>query len=158
MSLTILPEICINCGACEFVCPTGAIHPPAPDAPHPAVFWIATNWCNDCDACVPVCPVDCILPDPDTIVCHGRGCPLKPGRDAPFAGWECTLLVDLCEACGHVKWRPDDSAPWRCVRCDETGTARCPKILRIEQGKTGPQPPRRGTDELYDLRGPAVAP
>ncbi len=73
MSYTILPDACINCGACEFCCPTEAIHPPAPLATQPAVFWIETYRCNDCGACTAVCTADCILPDPDTIACEGRG-------------------------------------------------------------------------------------
>ena len=67
MSHTILPDACINCGACEFCCPTEAIHPPDLTASQPAVFWIETYRCNDCRACIIVCTADCILPDPDTV-------------------------------------------------------------------------------------------
>jgi len=155
MSHTILADSCINCGGCEFICPTGAIHPPSFDVPHPAFFWIETHSCNDCGVCASVCPTDCILPDPDTIVCVGRGCPLAVERGGPFAGWECSRLEDRCDRCGHVLWRAAPEGVWRCLRCEPEPTARrqlCPKVMALERAKTGPTPPRRSAEELYALR------
>ena len=155
MSFTILPGSCINCGGCEFCCPTEAIRPPAVDAPHPAVFWIETHRCNDCGSCVPLCPSDVILPDPDTIACAGRGCPIAVERGGTFAGWECSRLETLCDRCGHVLWRSAAGSEWWCIRCETGPTAhrqRCPKVLLLERAKTGPIPPRRGEEELYAHR------
>lgn len=46
---------CINCGACEAVCPTNAIS----EADDRRV--IDSEKCIDCGACVGQCPVNCIL-------------------------------------------------------------------------------------------------
>ncbi|MFQ5514022.1 MAG: indolepyruvate ferredoxin oxidoreductase subunit alpha [Myxococcota bacterium] len=155
MSYTIIGETCINCGACEFLCPTGAIRPPAPDAPHPPVFYIQTHQCNDCGVCPSVCPVDCILPDPDTFCCVGRGCPVADHRPGPFSGWECSRLEQVCPQCDHVLWRLAPSGGWICPRCDldEDGRrALCPKVLSLERGKTGARAPRRSVAQLYEER------
>lgn len=59
MALTI-DETCINCGACEPVCPTKSI------TEGPEVFLIDAKTCVECQGhfdepqCVKVCPVDCI--------------------------------------------------------------------------------------------------
>lgn len=151
MSLTIVPELCIGCGACDYGCPTEAIHRPGPtDGP---AFWIETNRCNDCDWCTTVCPVDCILPDPDTIVCEGRGCPVAAGGSGPVAGWTCSLQVEVCATCGDPLWSPPtaDVAP-ACARCDLGLRVGCPKTLLLRKGRTGPKPPKRSVDELYALR------
>ena len=155
MSYTILRDSCIDCGGCEFVCPTGAIHPPAPGAPPPAVFWIETHRCNDCGVCASVCPEDCILPDPDTIVCMGRGCPLSAERGGAFAGRECSQLESRCGRCDHVLWRRSPEAEWTCIRCAPEPAVRrhlCPKVSALERAKTGPVAPRRGSAELYANR------
>jgi Pyruvate/2-oxoacid:ferredoxin oxidoreductase delta subunit len=160
MSYTIVSHSCINCGGCEFACPTEAIRPPAADATHPAVFWIETHRCNDCGFCATVCPTDCILPDPDTIGCAGRGCPIAEDRHGTFAGWECSRLEALCDRCGHVLWRSDSGDEWECVRCKPDRGARrqlCPKVLLLEKAKTGPKPPRRSVEELYANRARAAA-
>ena len=152
MSYTILPDKCINCGGCDFCCPTEAIHPPAPLAAHPAFFWIETNRCNDCGSCTAFCPADCILPDPDTIDCAGRGCPLAADRRGPTAGWECSKLEAQCGQCGHVLWRSESRDEWACGRCGRDEGTRlqlCPKVLSLEKGRNGPIPPRRSSEELY---------
>jgi len=46
---------CINCGACEAVCPVNAINE---QVDHRV---IDAQMCIDCGACKSVCPVDCIL-------------------------------------------------------------------------------------------------
>jgi Pyruvate/2-oxoacid:ferredoxin oxidoreductase delta subunit len=155
MSYTILPDLCIDCGACDFCCATEAIHPPPTDVPRPAAFWIETNRCNDCGLCPKVCPMDCILPDPDTIGCVGRGCPVASDRRGPFAGWECSKLEALCDRCGHVLWRSGSRDEWVCLRCGPGDGGRrvlCPKVLSLEKGKTGQKTPRRDVEELYANR------
>ena len=53
MSHTITDE-CINCGACEPVCPVDAI------SEQRDVRVIDATLCTDCGACVDTCPVDAI--------------------------------------------------------------------------------------------------
>ena len=148
MSLFIDPAVCIDCGACEYGCPTEAIHPS--DATH-SRFWISTFLCNDCGWCPTVCPVDCILVDPDSIICHGRGCPVSPAGSGPFAGWECTELVRLC-SCGSVLWRRSDHDEWTCPKCGLDSQVGCPKTLSLGKGKTDQKPLRRPVAELYASR------
>lgn len=133
MSFTIIPELCISCGACEFACPTIAVHKPTVDASSPA-FWIETNRCNDCDACAPRCPTDAIVVDPDAYVCYGRGCPVAETTTGPITGWACTELMQFCENCGDVLHRKDESEEWACVQCDLGITARCPKARQLAKG------------------------
>jgi len=154
VSLSIVAELCIDCGACEFGCPTEAIHRPAPED-RPQAFWIETNRCNDCGWCPTVCPADAIIVDPDTIVCSNRGCPVAPTRRGPVAGWACTQMLTLCEGCGHVLWRSDDDTAWRCPRCGSDLQVTCPKILRHERGEIGQRPRRRDVDEI---RSPSLSP
>lgn len=141
MSLAILPEACIGCGACEPVCPTGAVQRPSADQPN--VFWIETYLCNDCGACQAACPVACIVADPDSIVCRGRGCPVAPERRGPYAGWECTRQEARCTACGDVLWRHPGTDTWRCVSCDPLIRSACPKTVFLRRGRTGQRPLRR---------------
>lgn len=151
MSFTIVMERCIACGACEMGCPTGAVHQPTPQITPPA-FWIATNRCSDCGVCASMCPIDCILPDPDTIVCEGRGCPVAPATKGPVTGWDCAKLTLFCDRCGDVLRRPSPERQWTCIECDLQLRARCPKARLLRAGKTGQQPPRRSVDALYRLR------
>lgn len=54
MAHKINNEECINCGACEGVCPTQAI------SEVDNARSIDAAACIDCGSCVDVCPVDCI--------------------------------------------------------------------------------------------------
>ena len=66
MAMTITSE-CINCGACEPVCPNTAIT--AGDN----IYLINWEQCSECvgyydePQCVKVCPVDCIPVDPQHV-------------------------------------------------------------------------------------------
>ncbi|HWO94181.1 MAG TPA: 4Fe-4S binding protein [Dehalococcoidia bacterium] len=134
MSFTIIEEKCISCGACEFVCPTVAVHKPVVGAASPS-FWIETNRCNDCDACAPVCPTYAIVVDPDAYVCYGKGCPVATHTTGPITGWLCTELTRFCEHCGDVLHRESEGSDWVCVQCDLGIKARCPKARKLEAEK-----------------------
>lgn len=62
---TIIVDDCINCGACEPVCPNKAI------SAGEALYVIDPERCTECvgfhdaEQCAAVCPVDACLPDPD---------------------------------------------------------------------------------------------
>jgi ferredoxin len=62
---TYITEACINCGACESVCPNNAI------CATEVIFVIDPELCTECvgfhafEQCQSVCPVECCLPDPD---------------------------------------------------------------------------------------------
>ena len=62
---TIITEECINCGACEPVCPNQAI------AEGDDYYVIDAAKCSECvgfhekEACAEVCPTDCCVPDAD---------------------------------------------------------------------------------------------
>jgi ferredoxin len=62
---TLIVDDCINCGACEPVCPNKAI------SAGEALFVIDPRRCTECvgfhdtEQCAAVCPTDACLPDPD---------------------------------------------------------------------------------------------
>ena len=62
---TIIVDDCINCGACEPVCPNQAIKAGE------ALYVIDPRRCTECvgfhdhEQCAAACPVDACLPDPD---------------------------------------------------------------------------------------------
>lgn len=86
MSTWIVPDLCINCGACLPECPNGAITDGSDVGSD--TFFIHHDACNECvgfhgkEACQTVCPVECCLPDPkhlegeDTLI--KRGLQLHP--------------------------------------------------------------------------------
>ncbi|MCD4829026.1 MAG: 4Fe-4S binding protein [Candidatus Cloacimonetes bacterium] len=55
MARKIVKEDCINCAACEDVCPVSAI------SEVDEKRYIDPDTCIDCGACQQVCPVSCIL-------------------------------------------------------------------------------------------------
>lgn len=52
----IITDECINCGACETECPSGAI------SPGDEKYIIDPTKCNNCKNCVDICPVDAPKP------------------------------------------------------------------------------------------------
>jgi ferredoxin len=62
---TLIVDDCINCGACEPVCPNRAI------SAGEQLYVIDPARCTECvgfhdeEQCAKVCPVDACLPDPD---------------------------------------------------------------------------------------------
>jgi NAD-dependent dihydropyrimidine dehydrogenase PreA subunit len=63
----IITDECVNCGACESVCPAGGISSDGNQ------FVIDAARCTECvgfyhtQQCARVCPVDCSIVDPDNI-------------------------------------------------------------------------------------------
>jgi len=51
----IISSDCMNCGVCEFMCPTGAI------VQAPNQFIVDKRRCDGCQACVPYCLVRAIV-------------------------------------------------------------------------------------------------
>ncbi len=56
MGTHYITEDCINCGACDDVCPVDAI------SEQGDLHVIDQELCTDCGACDDVCPVDVIIP------------------------------------------------------------------------------------------------
>ena len=81
---TLIVDDCINCGACEPVCPNKAI------TAGEALYVINPERCTECvgfhdtEQCAAVCPVDACLPDPDReeseLVLIARARRLHPNR------------------------------------------------------------------------------
>ena len=65
MATIIIPDDCINCGACEPECPNNAI------SEGDDTYVIEPDLCTECvgfhgdEACQSVCPVECCIPDSD---------------------------------------------------------------------------------------------
>lgn len=84
---TRITEECINCGACEPVCPNQAI------TEGDDIYEIDAALCTECvgfhgkEACADACPSDCCVPDPDNAedegVLFGRAQKLHPEKVFP---------------------------------------------------------------------------
>lgn len=89
MSTWIVPDLCINCGACEPVCPNKAISDGSDVGMD--VYFIKPDLCTECvgeaahEQCQAVCPVECCLPDPkhleDEATLAARALQLHPDDD-----------------------------------------------------------------------------
>ncbi len=121
MSLVVDAE-CLGCGACEPVCPQGAI---SQSEGYLVVYEIDPLACNDCMECIEVCAVDALVEDPDFAVCLGRGCPLSSKR---LSGFDCSQGRQRCGDCGAMLWRSPVDSDWACPRCDMGKKVICPKV------------------------------
>lgn len=128
MSFYIEDDACISCGACEYICPSEAITKRADN--FCGTFIIDPMRCFDCNACPAACPVDCIKQDPESIICHGRGCPLN--EKSTMRDWACTELQRFCPTCGNVLWQELGADAWFCFRCDR-GKGVCPKVRAFQK-------------------------
>src|SRR4051812_11745583 len=126
MSLKVIEDACIGCGACDFSCPTGAL---TKTDSFLGLFTIDPFTCNDCGECVPKCPVIAIVPDAEWAVCGGRGCPLTSRR---LEGVECDFWQRRCPSCGTTLWHRqtgDDDCP----RCGWQLKVACPRTRQLHQ-------------------------
>ena len=126
MSLGVLEDLCIGCGACDFSCPTGAL---VKTDSFLGLFTIDPYTCNDCGLCVDKCPVGAIVADPAWPVCSGRGCPLTSAR---LSGFTCAYWRDRCPECGSTLWRQADGTA-ACSRCGLGMRVSCPKTRQLER-------------------------
>jgi ferredoxin len=75
MATWIVPDLCINCGACEPVCPNSAITDGSDvdESLSKGVYYIKPELCTECvgengaEQCQEVCPVECCLPNPEIV-------------------------------------------------------------------------------------------
>jgi NAD-dependent dihydropyrimidine dehydrogenase PreA subunit len=127
VSLKVLEDVCIGCGACDFSCPTGAL---TKTDSFLGLFTIDPFTCNDCGECVPKCPVLAIVPDPEWAVCGGHGCPLTSNR---LADVECDFWQRRCPNCGTTLWRHEGSNDDDCPRCGWHLKVACPRTRQLLQ-------------------------
>ncbi len=124
--MKVLDDVCIGCGACDYSCPNGALYKTDSFL---GLFAIDPYRCDSCGDCLPKCPVVAIVPDPEWVVCHGRGCPLSSTR---LGMVECNIFSDQCDGCGGPLWR-DSSEEWGCPRCDGQRKVGCPKLNMFDR-------------------------
>lgn len=127
MSLKVIEDLCIGCGACEYACPTGAL---AKTDSYLGLFSIDPLTCDDCNLCVDKCPTFAIVPDVEWAACKGKGCPLGSDR---LSGIECSVWQDRCESCGTTLWRAGSDGSWECPRCGMERKVVCPRSRTLAQ-------------------------
>jgi NAD-dependent dihydropyrimidine dehydrogenase PreA subunit len=128
MSLQVLEDLCIGCGACDFSCPTEAL---AKTDSYLGLFAIDPYTCDDCGRCVDKCPVGAIVPDPSWPVCSGKGCPLTSTRLSEFT---CAYWQQRCPTCASTLWQGADGS-WSCSRCGLGMRVSCPKTRQLERAE-----------------------
>ena len=124
----VLPEECIGCGACEFVCTRDAL---IKTDTFLGLFIINPLTCDDCGDCVDKCPVWAIEPDQDWAICYGWGCPLSSSR---FNEVECNVWQSRCGSCGSPLWRGSAQTQrqgWACPQCELDLRVRCPRTHQV---------------------------
>jgi len=124
MSLMVTAE-CLGCGACEIVCPTGAI---SQSDDFRVAYRVDPLLCNDCQDCIASCPVDALVTDDRFAVCNGHGCPLTSSR---MRDWTCSEGAQRCPGCGAMMWRRPGDAESACPRCEWDMRVICPKVRRV---------------------------
>jgi ferredoxin len=124
MSLKVLSDVCIGCGACDYSCPTGAL---TKTDTFLGLFEIDPFTCDDCGRCVDKCPETAIVADATWPVCSGRGCPLSSSR---LADVECSVWQETCPECGTTLWHRGQEA-WACPRCSWGMKVHCPKDTHL---------------------------
>ncbi len=120
MSHTVLENLCIGCGACDYSCPSESLYKTDTFL---GVFAIDPFTCDDCGICVAKCPELAIVPDPQWPTCHGHGCPLTSKR---LEHMECAIWQHRCPTCAATMWRNDDLT-WSCPTCDMGMRVHCPR-------------------------------
>ena len=131
MSLQVLEDVCIGCGACDFSCPTGAL---TKTDSFLGLFEIDPFTCNDCGLCVPKCPERAIVADPAWPVCAR---PRLPTHEQAPRRRRMRLLARPCPSCGTTMWRHDERTKpkrtsWACPRCGWHMKVVCPKTRKLE--------------------------
>ena len=130
MSHTVVADLCIGCGACDFSCPRGAL---TKSDSFLGLFVIDPLTCDDCGVCVGKCPERAIVPDPAWPVCRGHGCPLTSRR---LEGVECAVWQQRCPACATTLWRRGDD-DWACPRCGCGVKVACPRTRQAVAAPEG---------------------
>ena len=126
MSLIVLQDLCIGCGACDFSCHTDAL---VKTDSFLGVFEIDPYTCDDCGVCVDKCPEWAIVPDARFAACNGTGCPLHSQR---LAGIECAVWHDRCPDCGTTLWREAGATELTCPKCQTGRKVSCPRTRMLE--------------------------
>ncbi|MCP3937514.1 MAG: 4Fe-4S dicluster domain-containing protein [Actinomycetia bacterium] len=126
MSHKVLDSACIGCGGCDYACPTGALYKTDSFL---GLFEIDPYRCDDCLDCIPLCPEIAIVPDPEWVVCHGRGCPLSSER---LKMVQCNVFQAQCPTCEGPLWKAEGD-DWTCPRCDDGRKVGCPKVRMFEK-------------------------
>jgi ferredoxin len=126
MSLMVLQDRCIGCGACDYSCHTDAL---TKTDSFLGTFEINPYTCDDCGVCVGKCPESAIVADDRFPVCNGHGCPLHSNR---LAGTECAVWQEQCPSCGTTLWMEPDATEFRCPKCDMQRKVSCPRTRLIE--------------------------
>ena len=126
MSLRVIEERCIGCGACDYSCHADALFKTDTFL---GLFAIDPYRCDDCGVCAGKCPEDAIKPDPAWPVCHGHGCPLTSQR---LAEVRCAIWQRTCPTCGTTMWSSTgNDGDFVCPRCDEGRKVSCPKTHHL---------------------------
>ena len=145
MSLQVLEDLCIGCGACDFSCPTGAL---AKTDSFLGLFAIDPYTCDDCGRCVDKVSGRRHRARPAWPVCEGKGCPLTSVRLSEFT---CALLAAAMPLSAvSTLWQGPDGS-WVCsVWSWDAGV--------VPQDPSSRERRRPGGDASSVRRRPLIAP